>query len=72
MVLLPQSRDSSHRVLEAKCPPRPTHLLLVHGVDSTDHPRVSGVTWLYLVCILATDVFHKNAGTSTPLIAETH
>ena len=77
-VLLPRSRDSSHRVSEAKCPPQPTHLLLLHRVDSTDHPSVSRVTWLYTMCILATDVlfkhesFHKNTGTSTPPTAETH
>ena len=65
-VLLPLSRDSSHHVSEAKCPPQPTHLLLLHWVDSTDRPSVSRVTWLYPVCILATDVlfkhkrFHKN------------
>jgi hypothetical protein len=28
-VLLPQSRDSSHHVSEAKCPPRPIHLPLL-------------------------------------------
>jgi len=34
-VLLPQLRDSSHHVSETKCPPNSTHLLLLHGVDST-------------------------------------
>ena len=37
MVLLPQSHDSSHHVLVAKCPPQPTHLPLLHSVNSTDH-----------------------------------
>ena len=65
-VLLPQSRDSSHHVSEAKCSSQPIQLLLLHRVDSTDHPSMSGVTWLYPMCILATDVlfklerFHKN------------
>jgi len=35
MVLLPQSRDSSHHVTEDKCPPQLT--LLLQSVDSTDH-----------------------------------
>jgi hypothetical protein len=35
MVLLPQSCDSSHHVSETKCPPYPTHLPLLRGVDST-------------------------------------
>ena len=30
------SCDSSHHVTEAKCPPQPTHLLLLQRVDSTD------------------------------------
>jgi len=34
-ILLPQSHNSSHRVSEAKCPPEPNHLQLLHGVDST-------------------------------------
>jgi hypothetical protein len=37
-VLPSQTSDSSHRVLEAKCPPRPTHLTLLHRAHSTDHP----------------------------------
>jgi len=37
-LLLPQSRDSSPNVSEAKCPARPTHLPLLHRVDNTDHP----------------------------------
>jgi hypothetical protein len=35
-VLHPQSRNSSHHVLEAKCPPQPTHLPLLQRVNSTD------------------------------------
>jgi hypothetical protein len=37
MTVLPQSCDSSHHVTEAHCPSRPTHLLLLHRVDSTNH-----------------------------------
>ena len=36
-VLPPQSRDSSHHVSEAKCPPRPTHLKLLHTAHNTAH-----------------------------------
>jgi len=37
MIVLTHSCDSSHHVAEANCPSRPTHLLLLHMVDSTDH-----------------------------------
>jgi len=43
-VLLPQSRDSSHHLLEAKCPLRPTHLPLLRRLFGTDRlvsrPRI--------------------------------
>jgi hypothetical protein len=42
MVLLPQSRDSSHHVAEDKCPPQLTPLL--QSIDSTDHL----VSWKWL------------------------
>jgi hypothetical protein len=37
-VLPSQLRDSSHHVSEAKCPPRPTHLTLLHRAQIIHYP----------------------------------
>jgi len=75
-VLLLQSRGSSPPVSEAKCPPRPTHLPLLHRVDSTNHPvsqewpgGILLVFWLHMC--REQERVRKNAGTSFAPSAET-
>jgi len=73
MVLLPQSRDSSYHVLEAKCPLQPTHLPLLQRVDSTDDLAPQKGPGRPPTHILATDEsFSKNTGTSNASTAKTH
>ena len=64
----PQSRDSSHHVSEAKCPPRPTHLPLRHRVHSTDHP--ASRAWRgCIVLVFWLPMYHSNTKESARILA---
>ena len=75
-VFFPQSGDSSPHVSEAKCPPRPTHLPLLHRVGSTDQPVPlewhGGILIIFwLPKCREQERVHKKGGTSIAPIAET-